>query len=90
VSPSSGPVFEMLERTVREVSPGTVVTPYLVIGATDSRKYQVICDNVYRFLPMPIHSDDLKRMHGTNERIAVDSYATMLQFYHRLIQNAAM
>jgi carboxypeptidase PM20D1 len=90
VSPSEGPHFELIERTIREVAPGTVVTPYLVIGATDARKFEVICDNVYRFLPMPILNDDLKRMHGTNERIAIETYATMLQFYHRLIENAAM
>ncbi len=90
VSPSDGPVFGLIERTIREVAPGTIVTPYLVIGATDARKFEVICDNVYRFLPMQIHSDDLKRMHGTNERIAVESYGTMLQFYHRLLENAAM
>ena len=90
VSPSDGPIFDVIQRTIREVAPGTVVTPYLVIGATDARKFQAICEHVYRFLPMQIHSDDLKRMHGTNERIAVEAYETMIQFYYRLIVNAAM
>ena len=90
VSAASGLHFELLQRTIRETSPGTVVTPYLVIGATDSRKFEVICDDIYRFLPMLIENDDLKRMHGTNERISVDAYDGMLQFYHRLIVNAAM
>lgn len=90
VSPSEGPTFDLIQRTIREVAPGTVVTPYLVIGATDARKFQEICEHVYRFLPMQIHSDDLKRMHGTNERLAKDAYGTMIQFYYRLITNAAI
>jgi carboxypeptidase PM20D1 len=34
-------------------------------------------------------SDDLKRFHGTNERLSVDGYADMIRFYRRLIENSA-
>lgn len=90
VSPSDGPVFAMISRTVREVVPDAVVTPYLVIGGTDARHFEPLSDRVYRFLPMTIEADDLKRMHGANERISVDAYATMIRFYRRLLVNAAL
>jgi carboxypeptidase PM20D1 len=90
VSPSSGPNFDLIARTVREVAPGVVTTPYLVLGGTDSRHFEPVSDNIYRFLPMSIESDDLKRMHGTNERIGVEAYGTTIRFYHRLLENAAM
>jgi carboxypeptidase PM20D1 len=32
---------------------------------------------------------DLHRIHGTNERIAIDNYARMIKFYAQLIRNAA-
>ncbi len=90
VSPSSGPAFDLIARSVREVAPGVVTTPYLVLGETDSRHFEPISDNIYRFLPITIESDDLKRIHGTNERLGVEAYGTVIRFYHRLIENAAM
>ncbi len=72
------------------VAPGVVTTPYLVLGETDSRHFEPISDNIYRFLPITIESDDLKRIHGTNERLRVEAYGTVIRFYHRLIENAAM
>jgi carboxypeptidase PM20D1 len=32
---------------------------------------------------------DLKRFHGTNERLGIEGYADMIRFYRRLIENAA-
>ncbi len=90
VSPSSGTNFDLIAKSVREVAPEVVTTPYLVLGGTDSRHFEPISDNIYRFLPISIESDDLKRMHGTNERLSVESYGTVIRFYHRLIENAAM
>ena len=90
VSPSDGPQFEVISRTVREVAPEVVTTPYLVLGATDSRYFTKISPNVFRFAPMTILNDDLKRMHGTNERLGTEAYGTMIRFYHRLLDNAAM
>jgi len=90
VSTSSGASFDLIARSAREVAPSVVTTPYLVLGGTDSRHFEPISDNIYRFLPMSIESDDLKRMHGTNERLSVESYGTVIRFYHRLIENAAM
>jgi carboxypeptidase PM20D1 len=34
-------------------------------------------------------SDDLKRFHGTNERLSIKNYADMIRFYRRLMQNTA-
>jgi len=90
VSLSNGTDFDLIAKSTREVAPGVVTTPYLVLGGTDSRHFESISDNIYRFLPMSIESDDLKRMHGTNERLSVESYGTVIRFYHRLIENAAM
>ena len=37
---------------------------------------------------MRANSDDLKRFHGTNERLSVEGYADMIRFYRRLIENS--
>jgi carboxypeptidase PM20D1 len=81
--------FRMLQRTIREVtSDSVVVAPYLVPGATDSRYYADATDHVYRFLPYTLTPEDRGRIHGTDERIAIDDYRTMVRFYVQLLRNA--
>ena len=49
---------------------------------------QVVADQSYRFMPIRLKSADLQRVHGTDERIAVDPLADMVRFYHRLLTQA--
>jgi carboxypeptidase PM20D1 len=42
-----------------------------------------------RFRPLRMTASDLRRIHGTNERIAVDGYARMVKFYAQLVWNAS-
>ena len=80
-------VFGTLVRTIRELFPGTLVAPYLVLGATDAFHYGRISDCLLRFLPLRVTEEDLKRIHGTDERIAVDNFAEVVRFYAQLIRN---
>jgi len=41
------------------------------------------------FSPVRASAEDLKRFHGTNERISTANYVEMIQFYHQLIGNAS-
>ena len=76
-------------RAIRATFPGTLVTPFLTLGATDARYYAVVSPNVYRFAPMRMRSEDLPRIHGTNERIAVKDYIGMIRFYIELLKENA-
>jgi len=92
-SPVASPeseTFLLLARTIRQVVPGTVVTPWLVVGATDSRHYAPLTPNVYRFVGIRIGKDDLKRIHGTDERVGVGAYADAVRIYIQLLRNGAM
>jgi carboxypeptidase PM20D1 len=81
--------FRLLDRTVRELFPGVVVAPGLMIGGSDSRHMAAIADNVYKFSPVRARREDLPRFHGTDERISIANYAELIRFYHRLISRAA-
>jgi carboxypeptidase PM20D1 len=81
--------FGLLARTVREVFPGTVVAPSLVLGATDGRYYAQVADDVYRFFPFRLGALDIKRIHGKDERIAVATLADGVRFYRRFVAEAA-
>lgn len=89
ISSAAAPAFALVERTVREVFPDAMVAPGLVITGTDSRHFEGIADQVYRFMPIRFTSTDLARVHGTDERIAISQLADMVRFYHRLIAQAA-
>jgi carboxypeptidase PM20D1 len=89
VSPSRSASFALLSKTVREIFPGTVVAPGLMVAATDSRHMLGIADHVYRFSPVRAMEQDLSRFHGTNERLSIKNYSEMIAFYHRLISEAS-
>jgi carboxypeptidase PM20D1 len=81
--------YGMLERTIRQVAAEEelLVAPYLVVGATDCRYFNDLCDNIYRFSFIRIGPEDLKRVHGTDERISVAGYAQLVRFYAQLLRN---
>lgn len=80
--------FALLSRTIREIHPDVVVAPNLVLGGTDARYFHKLSDSVYRFGPLRLTSEDLKRPHGTNERLGTADYLDSIRFYVRLLGNA--
>lgn len=82
--------YRLIEETIYQTmgQMNLTVAPYLVLGGSDSRFYAPIAENVYRFVPMSVSGDDLKRIHGTNERIGTQDYACMIRFYAQLIRNS--
>ena len=80
--------FQIIQRTLRQVFPGVLVAPGLVVGGTDSEHYAALSSNVYRFMPFRVRPEDAKRFHGLNERISVKDYAGSVKFYYHLISNS--
>lgn len=89
VTAASGPSYLALNRTIREIFPDVVVAPGLMVATTDSRHYSGIADNIFRFSPVRANAEDLKRFHGTNERLSIENYGDMIRFYRRLMENSA-
>ena len=84
----AGP-FRLLQTTLSQVFPGTLASPNLLSGGTDTKHFQKLSQNVYRFIPVPVTAEDLERFHGTNERVGVQDYAGAVRFYAQLVRNAA-
>jgi carboxypeptidase PM20D1 len=89
VSPVGSPNFALLSKTVREVFPGVTVAPYLMVAATDSRHFEGLTSDVYRFMPFRLTTKEIESIHGTNEALPVDVLRDVVTFYARLITNAA-
>ncbi|MES2583846.1 MAG: M20 family peptidase [Pseudomonadota bacterium] len=89
VAPTDSPQYKTLNKTVREIFPDALVAPGLMVAATDSIHYGDISDHIFKFSPIRANAEDLKRFHGTNERLATKNYADAIRFYHRLLGEAA-
>ncbi len=87
-SPTGAPSFSLLQRTISQVFPDVIVSPYLTPGGTDARNYTGLTSNIYRFIPFLADRSDLARMHGTNERVSIDNYERGIRFYAQLIRNS--
>ena len=81
VSPVDSYGFLCIAETIHALWPGAVITPYLVVGGTDARKYEDLSECVYRFTPMRIDNSEMKQVHGTNEHISLDNIADSIRFY---------
>ena len=90
VTDVAGEPFQLLARSIRQVIPGALVTPWLVVAGTDSRHYARLTPNVLRFVGAAIGKDDLRRIHGTDERVGVQAYADAVRVYLQLLKNAVL
>ncbi|RHW35756.1 M20/M25/M40 family metallo-hydrolase [Neobacillus notoginsengisoli] len=81
--------FKAIQQAARNVYSEAVIAPYLMFAGSDARHYDKVSENTYRFLPVQITSEDLNRMHGTNERVSVDNYVNAIKFYIEVMKEGA-
>ena len=81
--------YRAIANTMRRVYGDIGVAPGLTIAGTDSKHYQKVSDNAYRFNPMMITPQDLAGFHGTNERISLENLVRATRFYIELIKSGA-
>ena len=87
ISPMNTPQFRILSETILQIFPDSIVSPYLMLGGADAIKYQDICENIFRFCPMHVHSSELDRMHSYNERISLKNIENAVIFFSQLFEN---
>ncbi len=79
--------YRAIARATREIHPDAVVVPALLVGATDSRHYRELSDQVYRYTGLRLHLDDVGGFHGTDERMRVDYFADGVRIMMRMMVN---
>lgn len=83
-----GEAYKFLAAEIQKSFAGIPVAPDMTTGATDSHHYLSIADAVFRLDPFHFGPDDLGRVHGTNERLAVRDLAPAVGFYMRLMEDS--
>lgn len=86
VSSSEAEGFQLIKNNILRLSKDPVIiTPNLIVGATDSRYFIPVAKNVYRFCMIQVDMGDLKRFHGTNERLSIKNFNNMVKFYYAMM-----
>lgn len=86
-SPENTSLYRALEQSAHSIWPQRPVTTYLFQAGTDAIAWRSRGVPVYGIYPYPITAEDLRRMHGNDERVPIESleqgteliYKTLLQ-----------
>jgi len=81
--------FEAIRRMVFNFYPQAILAPFLVMGGTDTIKYDTMSEHCYRFSPFLAPVDLLLCTHATNERLPVAAVGEGVRFFKYYIKDAA-
>lgn len=89
ISPTTGPVWDVFSGTIQSTFAfeGGQIVPAgdLMNGNTDTRHYQNLTTNIYRFLPL--YATSSLNAHTVDERVNMEDHVNMVKFYYNLIRN---
>jgi carboxypeptidase PM20D1 len=88
VSPIDSLGFKLIEHTTLQIFPNVAPVPSLMIALSDSRFYANLTTSIYKFLPVMLRMKDVPRYHGIDERISIQSYEQLINFFYVLIENS--
>lgn len=77
--------WRRVERAIAATWPGAIISPYLMIAASDARHFHRISDRVFRFSVLELSKEERALIHGNDERIPVEKIGRCVEFYSRLI-----
>ena len=84
-SPLEGLFIAAIERAVRANYPDAVSSPFMLSGLSDSRFFRARGIPCYGIIPARLGLADLTRIHGVDERIAVQDVKDGVKFLYDLI-----
>ena len=77
--------YRTIEAALLDHYPGAIAAPYLMLGATDSRFFREKGVISYGFCPAVIPADHLKSIHGSDEKIGVESMNKGVEVYKDIV-----
>lgn len=85
-SPAAGPAWDALSTAISVHFPEAIPVPCLISGASDSRRYEGICDHIYRFSPFVLDLEEQRGKHGVNERLSLANLERGIGFFMQMIK----
>jgi len=88
-SPLDGEGYRAICAALAALDPSILAVPYLSTGATDSAPLRMAGMQCYGILPFPMEQEDEDRMHGHDERVAVNSLGFGVRLTCGIVQRLA-
>ncbi|MDR3337472.1 MAG: M20/M25/M40 family metallo-hydrolase [Treponema sp.] len=79
-----GPGWREMAAALEEAEPGIPVLPFIMTATTDSRHFKALTEGIFRFNPIKLSPQDLRGIHGHDERISVENLNLAVRFYTAL------
>ena len=86
---ASSELYIALEREAKVTYPTAKVTPYLFQAGTDAGAWRSRGIPVFGIYPYAITADELKRMHGNDERVSIESLRQGTEMIYRTLVRVA-
>ncbi len=81
---ADGVGFQKINQIVKQTYNNVLVTPFLMIGGTDSRYFDKVSDNIVKFSPVL----DPIGFHTHDEQVSLESFKHSIWFFEQLIREA--
>ena len=81
ISSDESHAFEVMKKAISKVYPGIITTPFIAITGSDSRKYEDICNGIYRLIPVRLNDAEQRSIHNQNEYISIENYRKMIGYF---------
>jgi carboxypeptidase PM20D1 len=77
--------YNVIKKGIESVFPSTIVVPGIMVASTDTKWYLNLTRAIYRFSPAFLLKSEAKLFHGHDERISIQNYEQVVNFYHHVI-----
>ena len=83
-----GEAFRLVKQAVANTVPGVdACAPYIMTGGSDSRFFDIVCNQCIRFLPFTIDREQMDSIHGVNECVSIDTLVPAVDYYRYMYQH---
>ena len=86
-SPTDHEGYRAVQSALLAAHPEAAMVPFLFSAGTDTKHYAEIAQAMYRIAPIRQTPEDLKGVHGPNERISEENIRRCALFYYELIKS---
>ena len=87
ISSTTNNAYKYLVNTIKENYRDVLVSPYVMLGGTDSRYFSKISESTFRFSPIRMDNKEVTKIHGKNESIRKTTLVEAVNFYKNFIIN---
>jgi acetylornithine deacetylase/succinyl-diaminopimelate desuccinylase-like protein len=88
-SPFNTDLFQAIQKFAKENDPDCPVVPFLLPGATDSRFLRERGMTTYDFCPFRLQEKEIYRVHGNDERIAIENLKFGMKMLFEVLKEVA-